>query len=48
LHLHNTRLSLLHVPNTGDVGLWSLGGKVIFAMGELTGNLWMTDLRLQH
>jgi Tol biopolymer transport system component/DNA-binding winged helix-turn-helix (wHTH) protein len=48
LHLHNTRLSLLHVPNTGDVGLWSLGEKVIFAMGELTGNLWMTDLRLQH
>jgi Tol biopolymer transport system component/DNA-binding winged helix-turn-helix (wHTH) protein len=45
LHLHNTRLSLLHVPNTGDVGLWSLGGKMIFAMGELTGNIWMTDFR---
>jgi Tol biopolymer transport system component len=45
LHLHNARLSLLHVPNTGNVGISPVGDKLIFAMGELTGNLWMTELR---
>ena len=45
LHLHNSRLSLLHVANTGDVGISPVGEKLIFSMGELTGNLWMTELR---
>jgi Tol biopolymer transport system component len=45
LHLHNTQLSFLHVPNTGNVSLCPVGDKLIFAIGELTGNLWMTDLR---
>jgi Tol biopolymer transport system component len=45
LHLHNPRLSLMHVPNTGHVSLCSVGNQLIFAMGELTGNLWSTDLR---
>jgi Tol biopolymer transport system component len=45
LHLHNSRLSLLHVANTGNVGISPVGDKLIFSMGELTGNLWMTELR---
>ena len=45
LHLHNSRLSLFHVPNTGFVSVCSVAEKLIFAMGELNGNLWMTDLR---
>ena len=44
LHLHNPRISLLHVPNTGLVRITPVGNKIIFAMGELTGNLWMTEL----
>jgi len=47
VHLHNSRLSLLHVPDTGMVGLSPVGEKLIFAMGELSGNLWMTELRKQ-
>ena len=45
LHLHSPRLSLLHIPNTGHVGLNEVGEKLIFAMGELTGNLWLAELR---
>jgi eukaryotic-like serine/threonine-protein kinase len=47
LHLHSASLSLFHIPNTGRVNICSVGGKLIFAMGELTGNLWMTELRQQ-
>jgi Tol biopolymer transport system component len=47
LHLHSASLSLLQIPNTGRVSICSVGGKLIFAMGELTGNLWMTELRPQ-
>jgi len=45
LHLHNPRVSLLHVPSTGHVSLCAVGDRLIFAMGELTGNLWSTELR---
>ena len=44
LHLHNARLSLSHVANTGYVGISLVEDKLIFSMGELTGNLWMTEL----
>lgn len=44
LHLHETAWSLLHIPNTGTVGVTSTHDKLIFSMGELTGNLWMTEL----
>jgi Tol biopolymer transport system component len=47
LHFHNASLSLLQIPNTGHVSICQVGGKMIFAMGELTGNLWMTELRKQ-
>ncbi len=44
LHLHNSHLSLLHMPDTGNVSICPVGNKLIFAMGELSSNLWMTDL----
>jgi hypothetical protein len=44
LHLHETGRSLQHIPNTGTVSLCPIGEKLIFSMGELTGNLWMTEL----
>jgi len=45
LHLHESRLSLMHIPNTGNVSLQAVGDKLIFAAGEVSGNVWMTDLR---
>jgi hypothetical protein len=44
VHLHDSHLSLLHIPNTGNVSICPVGDKLIFAMGELSGNIWMTDL----
>jgi Tol biopolymer transport system component len=48
LHFHNASRSLLQIPNTGHVSICQVGGKMIFAMGELTGNLWMTELHQQR
>jgi Tol biopolymer transport system component/DNA-binding winged helix-turn-helix (wHTH) protein len=45
LHLHNPRLSLMHVPDTGHVSMCAVGDKLIFTLGELTGNLWSAELR---
>jgi Tol biopolymer transport system component/DNA-binding winged helix-turn-helix (wHTH) protein len=45
LHLHNSHLSLLHIPDTGNVSICPIGNQLIFAMGELSSNLWMTDLK---
>ena len=44
VHLHDSHLSLLHIPNSGNVSICPVGDKLIFAMGELNGNIWMTDL----
>jgi Tol biopolymer transport system component len=45
VHLHSARLSLTHVPNSGHVSISSFGNKLILAIGELTGNIWITELR---
>jgi len=46
MHSHNPGQSLLLVPNTGNVGITPVGAnKLIFAMGELTGNLWLAQLQ---
>jgi eukaryotic-like serine/threonine-protein kinase len=45
LHLHNSHLSLLLIPDTGNVSICPVRNKLIFAMGELSSNLWMTDLK---
>ncbi len=48
LHLLNTGLSLRNVgADTGNVSICALPDKLIFAMGELTGNIWMTELNQQ-
>ena len=47
IHLHNSSRGLSHVPNTGLVSIWSVRDKLVFAMGELSGTIWMTDLRRQ-
>ncbi|MFN0101361.1 MAG: hypothetical protein ACKV2U_04640, partial [Bryobacteraceae bacterium] len=47
LHLHDARLSLSHVANTGQVGISARGRNVIFSMGELTGNIWAAEIRLR-
>ena len=44
LHLHGSHLSLLHIPNTGNVSICPVRDKLIFAMGEISGNIWMMDL----
>jgi Tol biopolymer transport system component len=44
LHLHGTRESIAEVgPNVGAVGLSVAADKLAFAMGTLTGNLWMRE-----
>jgi hypothetical protein len=45
VHLHSARLSLTHVPDSGHVSVCSLGNKLILSIGELTGNIWVTELR---
>ena len=48
MHSHHHGQSLLLIPNTGNVSISPVGGnKLIFAMGELTGNLWLTQMRRQ-
>jgi hypothetical protein len=32
------------MANVGNVGITSINNKLVFAMGELTGNLCLTDL----
>ena len=44
LHLHDSHLSLRNTPDTGNVTICPVGNKLIFAMGELNSDLWMTDL----
>lgn len=41
-HMHHARRSLTAVgPNTGALGFSSYRGGLAFAMGELTGNIWL-------
>jgi hypothetical protein len=47
LHLHRPGQSLMLVPNTGHVSIVPVANKLIFSMGELTSNLWLTEMR-QH
>lgn len=47
VHLHDPRLSLSHIANTGQVSINTRGEDLIFAMGELTSNIWMAELRRQ-
>jgi Tol biopolymer transport system component/predicted Ser/Thr protein kinase len=42
VHLHHARFSLRAIANLGDaIGMSVARGRVVFALGELTGNAWM-------
>ena len=44
-HFHSARRSLTNVGfGTGLVGLSIAKDKIVFAQGEVTGNIWMTEL----
>jgi hypothetical protein len=47
-HSHRARLSLMSLPNTNWAGLSVARDKLVFSMGERTGNIWMTKLEGQH
>jgi hypothetical protein len=42
-HFHSARRSLANVANPDRVGLSVAPDKVVFALGELTGNIWMAE-----
>ena len=46
LHLHNSVRSLMNVDGPAQISLSLGGGRLIFAMGELTGNIWSTQVDL--
>ena len=41
-HFHRARFSIRY-PDTGTVGLGIARDKIVFAMGETTGNIWMVQ-----
>ena len=44
-HFDRARLSPNNVNNIGDVSLTVARDKLVFSMGELTGNIWMAESR---
>ena len=47
-HLHSARLSLMNVGTQGDrIGLSAVPGRLIFSVGELTGNIWLEETAAQ-
>ena len=44
-HSHNAVRNLMNIDGPAQVGLSIGGGRLVFAMGEITGNLWATDIR---
>jgi hypothetical protein len=43
-HSHLARRSLGNVPNTAQIGLSVAPGKLVLALNELTGTIWMAEL----
>lgn len=41
-HSHNARVSM---ANQGDLTLSLAGGRIVFTMGERTGNIWMAEFK---
>lgn len=44
LHLHNSVRSPMNVDGPAQVSVSVGGGRLVFSMGELTGNVWMTEV----
>jgi hypothetical protein len=46
-HFHSPRRSLLNVGDSGVVGLGVARDKLVFTLGERTGNIWMATMEGQ-
>jgi Tol biopolymer transport system component len=44
-HFHSARRSLSRAVDPIDIGLSVAGGQMVFAFGELTGNIWLQELQ---
>jgi eukaryotic-like serine/threonine-protein kinase len=43
-HLHSARLSLATVlASSQQIGFWAAPGRLVFSLGELTGNIWLEE-----
>jgi len=43
-HLHSARLSLANVlASSQQIGFWAAPGRLVFSLGELTGNIWLEE-----
>ncbi len=43
-HLHAARWSLMNVGAYGErIGFWAAPGRLIFSLGEVTGNIWLEE-----
>lgn len=43
-HAHNAVRNMMNIDGPAQVSLSVGGGRLVFAMGEMTGNLWATDV----
>lgn len=44
-HFHDAIRSLLNTDGPGQIGISVAPGKLVYSNGELTGNIWLTQLR---
>lgn len=44
-HFHNSVRSLMNIDGPGQVSLSVAADRIVFAMGEFMGNVWMAELR---
>ncbi len=44
-HFHNAMRSLMNIDGPGQIGVTVAEGRLVFSNGELTGNIWYTQLR---
>jgi hypothetical protein len=44
-HFHSARRSLNRVRSPFDIGLSVAGNQMVFAFGELTGNIWLQEMQ---
>jgi Tol biopolymer transport system component len=43
-HFHHARLSLMNIADPNNIGFYIAADKAVFAIPEITGNIWMTEL----